>query len=196
MSGTGGSLIKVGRGRLTLSNANTYTGGTTVNRGSLLIRNSTGSATGTGPVQVNTGTLGGSGFIAGNVVIGDGTGSRAYLSPGGRAQLGTLTILGTVGFSADATYDFAFNSSRAASDQLVANGVTINTGAVVALVDNGNTVLPSGTTFTVINNTAVSPIVGTFDNLPDSSMITIGNNTYQASYSGGDGNDLTLTVVQ
>ena len=52
-----------------------------------------------------------------------------------------------------------------------------------------------GTTFTVISNTAATPIAGTFANLPDGSMITIKGNNLQASYEGGDGNDLTLTVV-
>ena len=52
-----------------------------------------------------------------------------------------------------------------------------------------------GTTFTIINNTAATRTKGTFSNLPDGSMITIGSNTFQASYEGGDGNDLTLTVV-
>ena len=37
---------------------------------------------------------------------------------------------------------------------------------------------------------------GTFTNLPDGGSIIIGNNAYQANYQGGDGNDLTLTVVR
>jgi hypothetical protein len=49
--------------------------------------------------------------------------------------------------------------------------------------------------FTVIDNTAATPIAGTFANLADGSTITIGSNTFQAGYEGGDGNDLTLTVV-
>ena len=32
-------------------------------------------------------------------------------------------------------------------------------------------------------------------NLPDGATITSGNNTFQANYEGGNGNDLTLTVV-
>jgi hypothetical protein len=49
--------------------------------------------------------------------------------------------------------------------------------------------------FTAINKTSANPISGRFANLPDGSTITIGGNTFQASYEGGDGNDLTLTVV-
>ena len=80
--GTGGSLTKTGNGKLTLSNANTYTGGTTVTKGTLLVTNRTGSATGTGAVQVNAGTLGGTGKINGALTIGAGTTSGAILLPG------------------------------------------------------------------------------------------------------------------
>ena len=38
------------------------------------------------------------------------------------------------------------------------------------------------------------PIAGTFSNLPDDGTFTSNDNTYQVSYEGGDGNDLTLTV--
>ena len=38
-------------------------------------------------------------------------------------------------------------------------------------------------------------LVVSFSNLPDGSTVTIGSNTFQADYEGGDGNDLTLTVV-
>jgi hypothetical protein len=49
--------------------------------------------------------------------------------------------------------------------------------------------------FTAISNTSATPISGTFANLADGSTLTVGRNNYQVSYSGGDGNDLTLTVV-
>ena len=70
---SGGQLSKAGRGTFTLSGANTYTGGTAVSGGTLLVTNQTGSATGTGAVQVNVGTLGGAGSISGPVTIGNGT---------------------------------------------------------------------------------------------------------------------------
>jgi len=38
-------------------------------------------------------------------------------------------------------------------------------------------------------------ISGTFSNLPDGGIVTINGNNLQANCEGGDGNDLTLTVV-
>src|SRR4030095_7433912 len=71
--GTLGSLTKNGNGKLTLSKASTYTGGTTISKGTLLVTNKTGSATGTGTVQVQAGTLGGTGKISGAVTVASGT---------------------------------------------------------------------------------------------------------------------------
>jgi hypothetical protein len=47
----------------------------------------------------------------------------------------------------------------------------------------------------VISNTSVNPISGTFSNLADGAIVNVKGNNLQASYTGGDGNDLTLTVV-
>jgi len=77
---------------------------------------------------------------------------------------------------------------------LIANGVTIS-GARVSFVSCGNSALPPGTVFTVIENTAATPIAGIFNNLADGSTFTADGNTFQVSYEGGTGNDLTLTVV-
>jgi hypothetical protein len=48
---------------------------------------------------------------------------------------------------------------------------------------------------TAINNTSPTAISGTFTNLLDGRLFNVGRNKCQVSYEGGDGNDLTLTVV-
>ena len=65
-----GGLTKLGVGTLVLTEASTYSGGTTVSNGMLLVNNVTGSGTGAGAVTVASGaTLGGSGTIAGTVTL-------------------------------------------------------------------------------------------------------------------------------
>ena len=195
---SGGSFAKAGTGTLTLSGASLYTGGTTVSAGTLVVANTTGSATGTGAVSVTAGTLGGSGTIAGAVTIGTGSGTGAFLAPahGGNKQL-TLTIQGSVTFNADATYTYTFKAKRNRSkiDKVIANGVTINGGATIVLNGTVRGALTQGMVLTLIKNTAATPIAGAFSNLPDGGIVNVNGNNLQASYSGGDGNDLTLTVV-
>ncbi len=193
---TGGSLTKTGNGKLSLTNANTYTGATTVNAGSLLVKNRTGSGTGTGAVQVNAGTLGGTGKINGAVTVGTGTSSGAILLAGNSATSpGTLTINNTLTFNSLSTYKCVLNRTRAKASEAAALGVTINSNVPFTFVDTGTGTLATGTVLNVINNTSANPIFGTFSNLSDGSVFTSNGNNFQASYTGGTGNDLTLTVV-
>jgi autotransporter-associated beta strand protein len=189
---TGGSLTKIGTAILTLSGANTYTGGTTITEGTLLISNTSGSGTGTGAVALNSGTLGGSGTIAGAVMVGTGTGAGAMISPG--TSVGTLAIQSALTLNSDARFDFELNTVSALADKIVANGVTIN-GATFSFTDIGSAHLALGTSFIIMDNTSTSRISGFFSNLADNATFTDNGNTYLVSYEGGTGNDLTITVV-
>ena len=86
------------------------------------------------------------------------------------------------------------NSSTSAFGEVVAKGVTIQSGARISLADLGNSTLRPGHVIKIIDNRSATPIAGTFSNLTDGSTLTIGSNTYHVSYEGGNGNDLTLTV--
>jgi autotransporter-associated beta strand protein len=195
-SGGGGSVKKVGHGTLVLRGASTHIGGITVAQGRLEVSNERGSGTGSGPVRVRGGKLGGRGIIAGPATVGTATGTQAVLSPGRNATgIGTLTIQSTLTFEASGVYFCGLNSYTAAADAVVANGVTIGVGSAIFFEDNGSAALNTGTVFTIINNTAATAIAGTFSDLADGGTFVAGSNTFQANYEGGDGNDLTLTVV-
>ena len=191
-----GAISKTGTGTLTLSGANLYTDGTTVTSGAVKVANRTGSATGTGAVTVNAGILGGRGTIAGATTIGTGSSAGAFLEPSvGARQPVTTTIQSLLTFKADGSYTYKLDSKQARADEVVANGVTIESGAQFNFTAIGNKRLPLGSVFLAISNTSAGPISGTFANLADGSTFSAGKNKYQASYTGGDGNDLTLTVV-
>jgi len=189
---SGGQLSKTGKGTFTLSGANTYTGGTAVSGGTLLVTNQTGSATGTGAVQVNSGTLGGTGSISGPVTIGNGS-SKSTLLAGTAAAPGNLTINSMLTFAAPSTYKWVLNRTTLTAGKITALGVIIN-NATLTFAPVGSGTLAHGTSFTVIDNISANPIVGTFANLPDGEILTSGGITVQANYHGGTGNDLTLTV--
>ena len=119
----------------------------------------------------------------------------AGLGPGKNSVTpGTLTIGGKLKLMRDATYKVTLDSTQVTADDVNSRGVTIR-GAQISLLDRSTSVLLPGTAFTIINNTSASPISGTFSNLGDGATIIAGNNTFQANYEGGDGNDLTLTVI-
>ena len=78
---------KIGSGTLTLSGDSTYTGGTTVESGTLSVNNASGSGTGSGDLEIFSGAmLTGSGTIGSATTIDDG----AILAPGNPG--GTLTF--------------------------------------------------------------------------------------------------------
>jgi fibronectin-binding autotransporter adhesin len=88
-----GAVTKLAAGKLTLTGANPYSLATSVNAGTLIVANTTGSATGTSPVTVLPGaTLAGTGTLAGAVSITGG----GHLAPGmsaGNLTVGSLSLV-------------------------------------------------------------------------------------------------------
>jgi autotransporter-associated beta strand protein len=185
ISGSGGLII--GQGSQTLAGASTYSGRTHVQLGTLYVSNTTGSATGSGDVLVSRAVFGGDGIVAGNVTLDMGFG-LPILDP-----VGTLTIGKKLKFGVRGQLYCLVDGDTDESDLVIANSVSIDPTATLVLSENGTA--PVGMTFTIVESRGSMPIVGTFMNLPDGGTITVGNNTFQANYEGGDGNDLTLTVV-
>ncbi|HEY8937189.1 MAG TPA: LamG-like jellyroll fold domain-containing protein, partial [Cyclobacteriaceae bacterium] len=177
----GTSFVKVGTGTQRFVGVNTYWGTTTVQSGKFYVNNDFAS-----PVTVNGGIFGGVGLSSASVTVNNG----GTLSPGDDG-LGIFTTTNTLTAATGATLAIEISSSNVTSDGIVASGVTLN-NATLSLTDINSGTLPTGTNFTLINNTGSAAVVGTFNGLPEYSTITIGNYNFQITYKGGTGNDIVL----
>ena len=177
---------------LTLGGANTYTGPTNVNSARLIVAGSTAAGS---PVSISNGsTLGGSGVVAGSVTVQSG----GSVAPG--VSTGILTTNGNFTLSPGAALniDIAGTGSAAGTDydqvRITGSNRTVTlTGATLVV---GATVEPSfGTAYRIIDNTSTTNVVGTFAGLPEGAYVGTNFGTFQISYVGGTGNDVTLTLV-
>lgn len=139
------TVTKVGSGNWTVTGANTYTGGTVVDGGTLTVNNTSGSGTGTSTVTVNTGaTLAGTGIISGATTINSG----ATLAPG-NAAIGTLTINNSVTLAAGSTTRIELNKTSGTKDLLDASGALTYGGTLI--VTNLSGTLAEGDSFKIFD---------------------------------------------
>lgn len=178
------ALAKSGSGSLSLTHTNTYTGGTVISGGTLRANNTTGSATGTGAVTVNSGgTLGGSGIITGAVTVNSGGKIAAGNS------VGTLTV-GSLFLGSGSLLDFEFNTNPA--HDLIAvtdlNGFSVSGGAISLLAEGTSTAWTTTGTYNLFSFNGTLGGVGT-------SALSIANQQAGYTYTfGTSGNFLTLTI--
>lgn len=138
------TVTKVGTGNWTLSGANTYSGGTIVNDGTLTVNNASGSGTGSGSVTVNTGaTLAGSGIISGAVTINSG----ATIAPG--TSIGTLTVNNSVTLASGSTTLIEINKTAGTKDLLDASSSLTYGGTLI--VTNLSGTLAEGDSFKIFD---------------------------------------------
>jgi autotransporter-associated beta strand protein len=164
--GGAGALIKTTADTATLGGANSFTGGTTVQGGTLELTGSLASQ-----LIVNGGTFGlgastGNRTVSGNVTLNPGSKLRVRLNG---ATVGTQY------------------------DQLSITGSLVLGGDIEVLAAPG---LIFGTTFRVVNCTSgAATVTGVFSGKPASKSFRSGGYDWLISYSGGTGNDVVLTVV-
>ena len=143
---TNGALAKAGAGTLALNSANTYSGGTTLSAGRLLVNNTANSGTGSGGVTVNGGILGGTGTIAGALSVSSG----GTVAPGTTTSLGMLTFNSTPAFAGTNFMRINRNGGNSLSDKLVlTSGILTYAGTLV--VSNAGAALTGGEVFTHFN---------------------------------------------
>jgi autotransporter-associated beta strand protein len=147
--GTGGSLVKVGTGTLTLTAFNTYTGATTVNGGALIVN---GSIAASSLLEVNSGGfVGGTGTLPTTQINNGGT-----ISPGN--SIGTIAVAGNLSFAPGSFY--AVEVSPTSSDRIVVNGAARLRGTVLSSFEIARGFQKS---YTILS--AAGGVSGTFDAL-------------------------------
>ena len=191
------SLNKTGGGILELTNGtNNYGGSTTVSAGVLKANNTSGSATGTGAVTINSGgTLAGTGTVSGTVTVNAG----GTVAPGN--SIGTLAVGGLTLASSSAALEIELNSSATpAADLLnVTGGIILGGGVLKLSFLNTPSSFDVQKIFLIIANDLADAVSGTFGTITG---VPIGYSAVvNYAYAGtdslgrtGTGNDIAVIV--
>lgn len=181
-------LVKTQPGTMVLTTASTYTGPTTVNGGTLLANNGTGSGTGAGAVTVNTGgKFGGTGAISGAVTVNTG----GTLAPG--ASIESLAT-GALNLADGSSFAVEYNSSGVPTVDVlnVTGNVTLAGSLNLSDLAPVPVKLPLGTKLTIVTYTGT--LTGNFAGVLEGGGLTSGLNTFKVRYADG-GNAVTLEAV-
>lgn len=182
-----GNFIKSGTGRVRMNSAITGGGGINVLEGEVVFSHATNSKT----VQMSA-----PGVVSGAGTVTSLSGSSGTVRPGLNAP-GVLTVTGSLLLSSSAVMEVEINGPAAGSghDQLsVGNSVSLGSSALSVTTGAGFSAAP-GATFTILNNNGAGAVSGTFSGKPEGATFAVGNVTFRISYTGGDGNDVTLKVL-
>ena len=187
-------LTKAGGGMQTLASASTAALNTSVVSGTLLLANTTGSALGTGTLTSGTGSTvmsgagAGSGSLTGAVTIG------GRLTPGGVNSAGAIAT-GNLAFNAGGLLSVELSNTTPITghDQVVVTGsVSLANGGLRITAAPGLTV---GDAFVIVSNDGADAVTGTF---VSGATVRASNDPrylFTVSTTGGDGNDVVLTLT-
>jgi len=181
ITGTG-PVFKLGTGTWTLEGNNTCTGNTTVSAGTLLVN---GSQPGSAVTVHGSARLGGDGVTGNLVVFGE-------LRPGSSPAVLTTGNLVFNSSAADFHVELNGTTPGPGYDQVQALG-TVTLGSATLHPALGFTPA-SNSSFTIIDNDGSDPVANTFSGLAEGATLTIDGVPFQISYTGGTGNDVTLTA--
>ncbi len=170
-------LVQVDTGTLQLTSSTTNTAGT--------LRLNGGKLSANGNLGFGGGILEGSGAVGANALSG------GLISPGQNGP-GLMTFSAGLNLTTNATLALAGVGTVPGSqyDQLSVTGAVALGSCTLSVASLPN--VPPGTTFVLIDNDGTDAVTGTFNGLPNYSLLTIGSQLFRLHYNGGTGNDVTL----
>lgn len=180
-----GSFNKIGTGTLTFNGDNTYTGGTGIADGTLIVN---GQQPASFVLIQPAGTLGGSGRVGNLSSFAGG----ATVSPG--ASPGRLSS-GNLNFGVGTVFRVELDGPVAGTthDQLRAFGtVDLNDAVLQATL---NFIPTLGQPLVILDNDGSDAVTDRFNGLAEGDTIRLNQIPFVISYEGGDGNDVTLTAT-
>ena len=156
-----------------------------------------GEDTATGTLNLNgTHTYTGSTNVtAGRLALGGSLTSAISASSGSTlAPIGLASTTGNVAVPAGAIFQVQLNGATVGTryDRLTAGG-SGTLGGTLNVIPGSN--LTPGTTFTILSKTSAGAVSGTFAGLANNATFTAGGETFGISYTGGDGNDVVVTLL-
>ena len=184
--------------------SDSLTVGSGTNTGTLVLN---GNSTFTGGVTLDAGILAGSGSLAGSVTVSSGTtlaGTETItgttlvngtLDPAGSSSTGIVTT-GNLFFGSTGTLAVELNGTTAGTtyDQVdVSGSITLN-NATLDVASVNTSMLTAGVPLIIIDNTGSNAINGTFNGMPEGTVIPVSGIDLRISYVGGpEDNSVTLT---
>ena len=206
LSGTisgAGAMEKTGSGTLTLSKANTYSGGTTVTEGTLKL--SENGTLGSGAVEIQSGSaLELAGAKAGllNVPSLSGSGSISVTSTSFLALASTdpQAYNGVISVDENKSLHIGYNdgADRAADLSLSNATISLASGSNLGLVHENNSAKVSTLTIGTLNGVAGSVVrtSGSNGGADNYSTLTVGQGSFAGVIGGSAGNQTKLNLVK
>lgn len=138
-------------------------------------------------VSINIATISGSGNL-GKLAWG------SSFSPGSQAT-GPIGRFDIHTDSGGGLWNCTFDVTPGSNDLISVTGpVAISSYATLAVRVASGTPAP-GTTYVLVANDGTDPVQGTWSNAPEGAIINASGFQMRVSYKGGDGNDITVTVL-
>jgi autotransporter-associated beta strand protein len=159
------ALLLAGNGTLTLARTNTCSGMTTITGGTLVLK----------------------GNLAGAMTV-----SNGIFTAQGRPAISSDLLM-----QANGTLRVRLNGTTPGTgyDQVRMTSTTASTSlaGMLDIVASGG--LPTNTAFTVIDRAGTSPVSGSFVGMASNTVFSANGYNWTISYTGGDGNDVVLTLA-